>query len=327
MAKRGGSSFFQPREDKKAKPESRGPTMTQEVQTCPICLQFKSAVIAMMAHHVEGCLSKPLSATSSSFTPSSSSKSSSSFSSSSSSSKSSSSSSHSSEQPQQPALQCAIESGGLPGLYLLKDFITKDEERLLLSSLDAHPSKWEHSWFNGHCLTKHFGVHTEFYGKDRHVRSIDPGSNADEHSIPPFTSFLFDRLKLLPALVAHADPKLCAELAKFVPNEFNANAYQKALNHYLTKHVDDRQLSGPLLANLSMGAESTMRYTLEKDPGQVLDVVLPPRTLQIVGGDARWNWTHEIPNDLLGAGRRVSITIRQAGSKSGVPLRAPLARK
>lgn len=314
--KRGSLDFFSPRigdTKKKAKQEAE-PTTTKEVQVCPVCLQFKSAVIAMMTHHVEGCLRKPA--------PSSSS-----FSSSASSASSTTTPSPSASHKQQPALQCIAEPGGLPGLFLLKNFISEDEERFLLSSLEAHPSPWEHSKFNGHCFTKRFGVHTEFYGKDRHCREIDPERNPGEHNIPAFTTFLFDRLKLLPALIAQTDPKLAAELTKFAPNEFNANAYAKAQNHYLTRHVDDRQLSGPLLANLSMGSEVVMRYMLEKDPKQVVDVTLPPRTLQIVAGEARFNWTHEIPNALMANGRRVSITIRQAGSKSGVAIRAPLAHK
>ena len=197
---------------------------------------------------------------------------------------------------------------------------------MLITALDQDANPWKHSSFNGHCMSKTFGVKTEFYGKDRHVRQIDPANNLSEHAIPPYINFLFDRLKLLPPLFA-AQSKLSAELAKFAPNEFNANSYVKAQGHFLSRHVDDRQLSGPLLANLSLGSQVAMRYCLEKDLTKVVDVTLPRRTLQIIAGKARFDWAHEIPNNLMENSRRVSITMRQSGAKFGVEIRAPVSSK
>jgi len=105
-------------------------------------------------------------------------------------------------------------------------------------------------------------------------------------------------------------------------NEFNANSYEREKGHFLREHVDDRFLSGPILANLSLLDSCSMRYMAEKSTRCVLhgaptsaDVWLPRRCLQIVSGPARYDYSHSIPTALLGRQRRVSLTFRQAGHK------------
>ena len=41
-------------------------------------------------------------------------------------------------------------------------------------------------------------------------------------------------------------------MANFKPNEANALDYRRAQGHYISAHCDDRQLSGDVLANLSL---------------------------------------------------------------------------
>ncbi len=53
---------------------------------------------------------------------------------------------------------------------------------------------------------------------------------------------------------------------------------------YYPQHVDDRVLSGPLLANLSLLGHCSMRYNLENEKDKYVDVDLPPGCLQIVAG-------------------------------------------
>lgn len=129
---------------------------------------------------------------------------------------------------------------------------------------------------------------------------------------------------------------LPCELAEFDPNDCNANSYLKSRGDFLKLHYDDRALSGPLLLNMSMLSDSYMTYAkpnypLIKQHGfntntiitydnkrffhDVQKVLLPRRALQIVSGDARWQYMHSIcPDDILGE-RRVSLTYRQSGAK------------
>lgn len=129
---------------------------------------------------------------------------------------------------------------------------------------------------------------------------------------------------------------LPSELADFEPNDCNANSYLKGRGDFLKLHYDDRALSGPLLLNLSMLSDSLMTYAKPNYPLirqhafntntvvtednkrfflDVQKVLLPRRALQIVSGDARWQYMHSIsPEDIHGE-RRVSLTYRHSGAK------------
>ena len=54
-------------------------------------------------------------------------------------------------------------------------------------------------------------------------------------------------------------------LAGFEANEANALKYIRADGHYLGAHVDDRQLSGEVIVNLSLAGDAVMLYTHDKD--------------------------------------------------------------
>jgi alkylated DNA repair dioxygenase AlkB len=104
------------------------------------------------------------------------------------------------------------------------------------------------------------------------------------------------------------------------PNQCNAISYTKAKGHYLGAHCDDRQLSGLILCNLSLGCDSVMQYQNDRRPDEPPHRVrLPRRSLQLQTGYVRFNFQHGIKNaDLLGP-RRVSITFRRevkGGAKS-----------
>jgi alkylated DNA repair dioxygenase AlkB len=126
--------------------------------------------------------------------------------------------------------------------------------------------------------------------------------------MPPILIALNERMRA-------AAPSL---LASFTATEANAIDYSKREGHYLGAHVDDRQLSGPLILNLSLAGDATMTYTHDKSRAMPVRVPLPRRSLQIQAGEVRFSWQHGILNDDLPAERRVSITFRQA-PLSGTP--------
>lgn len=202
----------------------------------------------------------------------------------------------------------------VPGLFLISDFITAEEEAALIASIDGDTeTPWKHSSFNGHCNSKCFGVRTHFGlpGEPRLVRLNNP--SLGEHDIPPYLALFPPRLH---NMVRHLDG-VPIELKNFTPNECNCNSYEAAHGHSLRPHFDDRSLSGPLLMNLSLGCDAKMTYIGPKSVETA--VYLPRRTLQIVIGPARWVYQHSIKAaDILGV-RRVSVTWRHAGSKhSGI---------
>ncbi|XP_024525489.1 alkylated DNA repair protein alkB homolog 8 isoform X2 [Selaginella moellendorffii] len=100
-------------------------------------------------------------------------------------------------------------------------------------------------------------------------------------------------------------------LAEFFPNEMNSLEYIRESGHFLRPHVDDRQLSGTLIVNLSMCGECYMTFKRERGAYECHKIRLKQRSLQILTGDSRYNFTHEIENRDLLSPRRVSITFRE----------------
>ena len=292
MSSRGSSSA------KKEKVKAK----TEELKTCPICSESLRIPNQMFNLHIDRCLAKQ----------------------------------EKLERDKEKENHIALESctknkmkvveGAVPGLYMIYNFLTHEEEASLLVALDNDTcgEKWKYSAFNGHCDSMSFGVKTVHGlgggGAAGHVRVNDVSSN--ERDIPEYMKPIIERIHDLHHSFQHDDNikskdngKVVEIMRSFRVNEFNANSYRKSEGHFLRKHVDDRVLSGPLLANISMLGHCSMRYNLENDRDKYCDVELPPRCLQIVYGKARFLYEHSIPADLLTCDRRVSLTFRQAGKK------------
>ena len=149
------------------------------------------------------------------------------------------------------------------------------------------------SGFNGPSRGKRWGVIT-----DLRKRTVSPA----RVPVPPPLAALAQRM-------VAAAPTL---IPNFKPNGCNAIDYIKAAGHEITAHCDDRQLSGDILANLSLAGDAVMTYTSDREKGySPVKVLLPRRSLQLQTGDVRYNWQHAILNADLLAPRRVSITFRQ----------------
>jgi hypothetical protein len=211
--------------------------------------------------------------------------------------------------PDYAQLECM--SHVIEGLWLLRDFISTEEEAELIKNIDADSlNPWAISSFNGFTDTKQYGVRTQFGlpNEERLVRQYDESRN--EHGLPAFFGGIRARFRGL----AQRFPELAETMKGFTVNECNVNRYDTKLGHYLTPHYDDRALSGPILLNLSLGCEAIMTYT----SSQTADtpITLPRRCLQIVSRDARYRFKHSIKKtDVLGS-IRVSLTFRMSGSKS-----------
>ena len=207
-----------------------------------------------------------------------------------------------------------ISHKSIPGLFLVYDFISENEEKLLLAKIaEDIKSPWKHSSFNGHCLSKTYGVKTQFGlpGEERLVRkNIE---ELGEYDVPDFFSSIINQFE---ALVNDMNiPNLGGK--SFKVNECNINSYLKSAAHYLRPHYDDRALSGPILINLSLVGQCNMTYT-KASTLESISVNLPPRCLQIVSGEARWNYLHGIKAEDIMDEQRISVTWRQSGGKKEV---------
>jgi alkylated DNA repair dioxygenase AlkB len=210
-----------------------------------------------------------------------------------------------------------VQKGGVPGLIVVHNFITEEEEQDILKELDLDTQNpWRPSTFNGKYDVKAYGLRTELRYEVNGARQVHKA----DHPMPGWTEFLHERIAELPPRISKlGESKVANELKHWRANEFNANRYNKSRGHVLEAHFDDRHLSGPILANISLGCDSVMRYeSLDENNRETVDVVLPRRTLQLVAGASRYNWTHSIPRELMEDAVRTSITMRQAGKRGGV---------
>lgn len=195
----------------------------------------------------------------------------------------------------EPSIHCTEEP--LPGLFIYEDFISEKEEQDILAYLDRESSNpWKLSSFNGVHLGKRWGVHCNL--RDKRV-------DAQQHPLPSFIQSV-----IMPKLLSLEPMKGC------IPNESNAIDYRKIDKHYLKSHVDDRQLSKEPIANISLAGDCMMTFrNVKKKLTQKHDsvkVLLKRRTLQILTGKARYDYSHGIECDDILSSRRISLTMRES---------------
>jgi alkylated DNA repair dioxygenase AlkB len=103
-------------------------------------------------------------------------------------------------------------------------------------------------------------------------------------------------------------------LVATIPNQLVANEYPPGTGIF--DHIDQAAF-GHTVISLSLGSTCVMRFT-DSTKSQLHELLLEPRSIVVLTGDARWNWTHGIPgrhSDVwngkeLARGRRVSLTFR-----------------
>jgi alkylated DNA repair dioxygenase AlkB len=198
----------------------------------------------------------------------------------------------------------------IPGLFIYEDFITEEEEALILAQLDGTEDAqrneflpWKPGNFNGTHLGKRWGVHCNL--RDRKV-------GAAENPLPHFIrELLFPKLKQI------------RPMDSVIANEANAIDYRRNAGHHLLPHVDDRKLSREPIANLSLVGSCYMTYrnvnSHRNTAVKEKRVLLKPRCLQVLTGKARYDFTHGIENSDLLSDRRVSITMRESPLSTGQP--------
>lgn len=87
-------------------------------------------------------------------------------------------------------------------------------------------------------------------------------------------------------------------------NSVTINEYQPG--HGITPHIDASYF-GPVIAILSLGGSTVMLF---RTAPFAYDRAIPPRSLTILTGDARYKWTHEIlPKSVIET--RYSIVFRE----------------
>jgi len=177
-----------------------------------------------------------------------------------------------------------------PGARLIRDFVSEQAAGSLLAAIDS--SDWRADLKR---RVQHYGWRYDY--RERRVKN--------DMRLGPLPEWL------LPAAEAVGD----------LP-EFDRRPDQVIVNEYLpgqgiSAHVDCEPCFGPAVASLSLGGQTEMVFRNRRS-GERRPLMLAPLNLLILTGEARYDWTHEIParkSDMIEGARqprkrRVSLTFR-----------------
>lgn len=176
------------------------------------------------------------------------------------------------------------------GLTYLPDYIITDEEQALITHIDRQ------SWLTDlKRRVQHYG-----YRYDYKARTVTSDSYLGP--LPDWLQPLAQRL--------YDDGTFPA-----VPDQAIVNEYLPGQG--ISAHIDCIPCFADTIASLSLGSPAVMQFA-NPQTGEKKDILLKERSLIILSGEARYEWTHAIParkadimNGLkISRDRRVSLTFR-----------------
>jgi alkylated DNA repair dioxygenase AlkB len=174
-----------------------------------------------------------------------------------------------------------------PGLQYVESYISREEERQLLSAVDGQ--QWRTDWKR----------RRQVYG----VAYSGPQAGSKLEPLPTWLDWLIERVL--------ADGYLQGQVVNSVINEFLPG-------QGIAPHVDHLEF-GPTVVAVSLGGATVLDlYDPTARPREKVSLDVQPRSLWVLGGEARSRWLHGIAprsRDLMGGmarprERRVSITLR-----------------
>jgi len=184
-----------------------------------------------------------------------------------------------------------LEIEKISGLRYIENYISRQEHDNLLFTIDHEP------WMNDlKRRVQHYG-----FKYDYKSRRIDLSMRIGE--LPAWAKVIVEKLK--------------------VQGYFQQSPDQLIINEYLpgqgiTPHIDCEPCFEDTIASISLGSTCVMDFT-NQITAIKLPVLLAPRSIVILKGDSRYNWTHGIAarktDNFQGQQyprkRRVSLTFRK----------------
>jgi len=176
----------------------------------------------------------------------------------------------------------------VPGLYLIKDFITPAEETLLFAEANKL------NWFK-------FGSRYRTLLGWMHDKD-DGGKMRRLGDLPTDFQFVIDRI--MEAKIMDSPPEQCV-----------INSYEPGQG--ISAHIDRVEDYGRQVAGLSLGSDTVMEFIGPNK--EKVELFVPRRSLYLMEKDARYKWKHSMPGrkkDQLENGimsfrkKRVSLTFR-----------------
>ncbi|XP_071353056.1 tRNA (carboxymethyluridine(34)-5-O)-methyltransferase alkbh8 isoform X2 [Trachinotus anak] len=159
------------------------------------------------------------------------------------------------------------------GLVLVEDFVSPEEEALLLAAID-----WS---------SPNDDVTAQKALKHRRVKHYGFEFRYDNNNV--------DKDKPLPAGL----PEVCLPVLErcvrsghinIMPDQLTVNQYESGQG--IPPHVDTHSAFEDTILSLSLGAKTVMEF--RHPDGRLVPVVLPGRSLLVMKGESRYLWTHGI---------------------------------
>jgi len=177
---------------------------------------------------------------------------------------------------------------GISGLLYIPSYISQPHHDFLIETIDAQP--WRGDLAR---RTQHYG-----YVYDYRAKSVDPASRLGD--LPPW----LERIAL----------QLAADgLMSKAPDQAIVNEY--APGQGIASHIDCVPCFDDVVISLSLAAPVVMDL---KHKEQHVPILLEPRSLLVLRGEARYHWTHGIAKrqqdtvngTVIARERRLSVTFR-----------------
>ena len=178
---------------------------------------------------------------------------------------------------------------GIDGLLYIPQYISQVHHDMLIKTIDEQPWRGELAR-----RTQHYG-----YVYDYRARSVDASMRLGQ--LPPWLSRIVQHL--------HDDG-----LVSQMPDQAIINEYMPGQG--IADHIDSAPSFSEVVTSLSLGSVVVMEM---KKNDQIVSILLEPRSLFVMRGAARYEWTHGIPKrkqdrsdgQTLARERRLSITFRR----------------
>ncbi|XP_038074327.1 alpha-ketoglutarate-dependent dioxygenase alkB homolog 4-like [Patiria miniata] len=181
-----------------------------------------------------------------------------------------------------------------PGVTVVPEFVSKEEEAELVRTIDASP--WKPSQSGR--VKQDYGPKVNF--KRRKLKT------AGFTGLPSFIKPFVERMN------EHES------LSDFIPVEQCNLDYRPERGSAIDPHLDDSWLWGERLVTINLISGTYLDMTPIQSPGNEdtrttpvsVRIPLPPRSLLVLSGPARHQWNHGIRREAI-VSRRIAVTLRE----------------
>lgn len=189
-----------------------------------------------------------------------------------------------------------METTPVPGLYLLEEVISPQEEKDLLEQIEKEP------WFPNRNKTRLLQIYGPQH--DSKYRTITDSEGKIKYTPhPPYSRTLVSYLER------------CSSLTQKLPEEYFSSLDQSVelfVNHYrpgdtLRQHHDHRSTYQECILGVSLLSEAVM--TFNRGRKRQIKVKVPPRSVYLSTGQSRYLYQHGIREGGIKE-RRISLTYR-----------------